>query len=533
MNFSDYAVARIDEAPYPANACIVDSDAPPAGAGRTGRAPPFVPILCKCNLRSDGEARTRTSAEQGELGAFRIGTGSSPNRLDGSKRDTILSNVYFHERPVEASMSASTSSLPHNTEPCATRALLDALFVDYPRRNFHIRMPDGSVWGECRRPRFTLVLKQPGALRELFENPSELSLGEAYIYDEFDIEGDVEAALEVGEYLLNRPRSLREKWELKKLLSGLPTLHHAHAGSRSPGWWGVAHSRSRDRQAIHFHYDLPPEFYALWLDRRMVYSCAYFASPEDDLEAAQQRKLDYISRKLRLRAGEQLLDIGCGWGGLVMHAAAEYGVKALGITLSTPQAELAARRIQEAGLSERCRVQVADYRDLDARRFFDKIVSVGMIEHVGESHLQTYFQCAWKLLKPGGTMLNHGIAVSATFHRQGPSFIDRHVFPDGELAPISTTLRAAEQSGFEVRDVESLREHYASTLRQWVQRLETRAGEARRITSDTIYRTWRLYMAGSAYEFSRGRVNVYQSLLSKPVNGVSGLPLSRDDWYRS
>lgn len=430
-------------------------------------------------------------------------------------------------------MSASTLPVRHSKDLSPTRAFLDALLEDYPRRDFQIRLHDGTTWGEQQRPRFVMVLKQPGTLRELFTNPSELSLGEAYIYDSFDIEGNMEAALELGEFLLSQPRSVREKWELKKRLSKLPPPNHAHAGWRGAGLWGVVHSRSRDRQAIHFHYDLPAEFYALWLDKSMVYSCAYFASADEDLEKAQQRKLDYICRKLRLRSGERLLDIGCGWGALVMHAAADYGAEALGITLSAPQAELATKRIREAGLSERCRIKVVDYRDLDTRQPFDKIASVGMIEHVGEAQLQTYFKCAWSLLRPGGTMLNHGIAASATFHRRGPSFIDRYVFPDGELVPISTTLRAAELGGFEVRDVESLREHYASTLGHWVRRLETHAEQARRITNDTIYRTWRLYIAGTAHGFRRGRVNVYQSLLSKPVHGEAGLPLRRDDWYQT
>jgi cyclopropane-fatty-acyl-phospholipid synthase len=265
----------------------------------------------------------------------------------------------------------------------------------------------------------------------------------------------------------------------------------------------------------------------------MVYSCAYFNTPEDDLDAAQLRKLDYICRKLRLRAGERFLDVGCGWGGLILHAAKYYNVDALGITLSAPQAEVASERIRRAGLESKCRVTVCDYRELAGGEPFDKIASVGMFEHVGEKLLSTYFSQAWQLLKPGGVLLNHGISYSATYHRRGPSFIDRYVFPDADLVPVSSSLQAAENSGFEVRDVESLREHYALTLRRWVRRLEDQADEARRITNDATYRIWRIYLAGSAHGFCSGRLNVYQTLLSKPsVRGQSGLPLTREDWYR-
>jgi cyclopropane-fatty-acyl-phospholipid synthase len=266
---------------------------------------------------------------------------------------------------------------------------------------------------------------------------------------------------------------------------------------------------------------------------RLVYSCAYFKKPDEDLDPAQVRKLDYICRKLRLHPGERLLDIGCGWGALIMHAAAQYGVECVAVTLSVAQAQVARERLRAAGLNDRCRVEVADYRDIDHDQQYDKIASVGMFEHVGEALLPSYFERAWSLLRPGGVFLNDGIAHSATYRRPGPSFVDRYVFPDGELVPISGSLRTAEQSGFEVRDVESLREHYALTLHHWVRQLENHADEARRITSDPTYRIWRLYMAGSAHGFRSGRLNVYQTLLAKPVRGQSGLPLTRSDWYQA
>jgi len=410
--------------------------------------------------------------------------------------------------------------------------LLETLLADYPTRDFQLRLWDGTTWGMEKQPRFTLVLKHPEALRAMFLSPSELKLGEAYIYDDFNIEGDIEAAFDLAHYLLGQGRCLGGGFDLKERLQKWSANDPRRAGPHPIELWGPVHSKDRDQQAVTYHYDLPAEFYALWLDQRMVYSCAYFATPEEDLDSAQQRKLDYICKKLRLRRGERLLDIGCGWGGLIMYAAANYGVQAVGLTLSVPQAEMARQRLRGAGLNDRCRVEVSDYRDIDHGQQYDKIVSVGMFEHVGEALLPEYFNRAYELLRPGGVFLNHGIAYSATYRREGPSFSDQYVFPDAELVPISTTLRAAEVSGFEVRDLESLREHYALTLHQWVQRLEAHAEEARRITDDKTYRIWRLYMAGSAHGFRTGRLNVYQTLLAKPRHGDSGLPLTREDWYR-
>jgi cyclopropane-fatty-acyl-phospholipid synthase len=436
-----------------------------------------------------------------------------------------------HE-PLEVCMAALAKALLGATPCLAGVEFLEALLAGYPNRDFQVRLWDGTTWGAVQQPHFTLVLKHPGALRAMFSRPSELTLGEAYIYNDFDIEGDIEAAFEFADYLLEQKRSLGKSFDLAKRLSKLPVNGGAHKNRRSANFSGSVHSRDRDRQAISYHYDLPVDFYGLWLDQRMVYSCAYFATPEQDLDSAQERKLDYTCRKLRLRRGERLLDVGCGWGGLIMHAAAHYGVEAVGITLSVPQAEQARQRLREAGLHDRCRVEVSDYRDFEHGQPYDKIVSVGMFEHVGEAFLPEYFSRAYELLRPGGIFLNHGIAYSVTCHRQGPSFTDRYVFPDSDLVPIHTTLRAAELSGFEVRDVESLREHYALTLHNWVQRLEAHAEEARRITDDTTYRIWRLYMAGAAHRMRKSRLNVYQTLLAKPLSGRSGLPLTREDWYR-
>jgi cyclopropane-fatty-acyl-phospholipid synthase len=431
-------------------------------------------------------------------------------------------------------MQLLAKSLFRETTPSRVSGdFLDTLLADYPRRDFQVQFWDGTAWGAEKHPCFTLVLKHPGALRSMLRSASELTLGEAYIYDDFDVEGDIEAAFDLADYLLAQERSLWQSFDLKEQLDKLPTSDRPRATVRPIEFGEMVHGKDHDQQAISYHYDLPVDFYALWLDQRMVYSCAYFSKREEDLDSAQERKLDYICRKLRLRPGERLLDIGCGWAGLIMHAATHYGVECVGITLSVPQAEVARERLRKAGLNDHCRVEVSDYRDIDHEQQYDKVVSVGMFEHVGEALLPEYFHRVWSLLRPGGVFLNHGIGYSATYHRRGPSFTDRYVFPDGDLVPISTSLRAAELSGFEVRDVESLREHYALTLHHWVRRLESHADEARRTTSDTTYRIWRLYMAGAAYGFRSGRLNVYQTLLSKPSLGRSGLPLTRDDWYRT
>jgi len=410
--------------------------------------------------------------------------------------------------------------------------LLDTLLSDYPRRDFAVRLWNGDTWGHTQNPRFTLVLKDAGSLRRMLIGADQLTLGEAYIFDDFDVEGDVEAAFQFGEYLIAHELELMERLRLAGLLLRLPHNNHHHEEPEvAPHMRGRVHSKHRDQRAVSYHYNLSNDFYQLWLDERMVYSCAYFEHGDESIDAAQRNKLDYLCRKLRLKAGEHLLDVGCGWGGLILHAAKNFDVRALGVTLSEPQAELARTRINEAGLGDRCEVRVCDYRDLDDAQAFDRIVSVGMFEHVGEPHLPEYFEHVWKLLRSGGTFLNHGIAASALFRRKGASFIDKYVFPDGGLVPLGTTIRIAEACGFEVRDVESLREHYARTLRQWVRRLESHYEDAKRIAGETAYRIWRIYMAGSAHAFATGRVNLYQVLFSKPQNGDTRLPLTRADWY--
>jgi cyclopropane-fatty-acyl-phospholipid synthase len=415
----------------------------------------------------------------------------------------------------------------------ASLSFLDHVFGYALTDDFRVRLWNGTIWGKSRNPRFTLVLNHPGALRAMFLAPSLLTLGEAFIFRDFDIEGDIEAVFYLADRLFARKRSVGETLRLRALLTKLPSERRPRAVPRYGRLRGTQHSRERDQQAVRYHYELPPEFYRLFLDELTVYSCAYFTSPEDDLETAQRNKLDYICRKLRLQKGDRFLDIGCGWGALIVWAAQKYAAQCLGVTLSPAQAEVATQRIRDVGVGERCRVELCDYRDISNSAQFDKIASVGMIEHVGEAQFPEYFNCAYRLLRPGGVFLNHGIAQCATYKRPGPSFINKYVFPDGDMPPISTALRAAECSKFEVRDVEDLREHYALTLHHWVKRLESQAAAAQQITDDTTYRIWRLYMAGSAHWFRTGKLNLYQTVLSKTEEGVAGLPLTRSDWYRA
>ena len=424
-------------------------------------------------------------------------------------------------------MASYATLPPHETVDIAAR-LFERITAKLSCKNFLVRFWDGSSWGAAVHPSFTLILKNPWSLRQLFLSPSELSVGESFIYDDFDVEGDLEAAFELADRLFAEELPLTEKLKLRAM-AVMPKRFLKARGAAEPK--GRPHSVERDRAVVRYHYDVSNDFFRLFLDQRMIYSCAYFRSPDDDLDTAQRQKLDYLCRKLRLKPGERLLELGCGWGGLLIHAAREYGVQAFGITLSAPQAELARERIREAGLASRCKVEVCDYRAIEPEQQFDKLVSVGMFEHVGEALLPEYFSKAWRLLRPGGVFLNHGIALSATWRRSGESFIEKYVFPDGELVPLNTTIRAAESCGFEVQDVENLRKHYEITLRHWASRLQANAEEARRLTDDATYRTWRIYMAGSAHGFRVGRMNLCQLLLNKSAQGRSELPLTREDWY--
>jgi len=404
-----------------------------------------------------------------------------------------------------------------------TMDLLERLFPA-PRR-FGMRLWDGTELPADGRPSFQLVLNHAGALRRMFRTPIELSLGEAFILNDFDIEGDIFSTFSLMESIATRSFSMGEIVSIGLGLSALPASGPARAQGRGPAQLrGAVHSRERDLVAVQYHYDVGNDFYSLWLDRNLQYSCGYFPTGTEDLDAAQERKMEHICRKLRLQAGERLLDIGCGWGGLARYAAKNYGVDVLGVTLSKNQKTYADEQIARAGLQGRVAVELKDYRDLgDAS--FDKIVSVGMFEHVGRSHLPEYFDQVYRLLKPGGLFLNHGISRRASTEEDRHSFVQerilgrgtflqKYIFPDGELMPVSEVNVMAENAGFEVRDVENLREHYALTLRHWVNRLAARREQAVKASDEVTYRTWRLYMSASAYGFESGSVNVNQTLLA-------------------
>lgn len=431
-----------------------------------------------------------------------------------------------------------------------TLRVLDRLFGTPAERQFDIRLWDGSVYPASSpvRANFSLVIAKRGSLRRMLLPPSELSIAEAFIRGDIDIDGNLESAMSLGDAVGSRIQSFGGLVRLLPLVLALPVddRREAHLRRRDSKLRLLnPYSRNGGAEEIRFHYDVGNDFYALWLDPRMLYTCAYFKCADDDLETAQLSKLDLICRKLRLSPGERLLDIGCGWGGLIIHAAKHYGVRAVGITLSEAQAGLAGKRIIEEGLSGKCEVRLLDYRDLPAHERFDKLVSVGMMEHVAERLQPEYFSIAFRALRPGGLFLNHFIVSNLTARITGgirerierriwrrDEFIDKYVFPDGRLVALGSAVASGERAGFETRDIESLREHYALTLRWWLSGLERRRSDAMKIVGEKTYRIWRLYMTAAANAFGNGSINIVQCLLSKTGdNGESGVPLTREDIY--
>ncbi len=406
----------------------------------------------------------------------------------------------------------------------ALRLLFGTAFED----RFAVRLWDGTAIGDPSAAPFTLCITTPGALRTAFRLPADLNAGRAFASGALTCDGDVEAAVDTF-YGAMSAFPARSYPRLLALLMGLPKEPLPEL--READLRGKPHSLERDRAAIGFHYDNPVPFYRSFLDRELIYSCAYFDDGIATLDGAQEAKLDYVLRKLRLRPGERFLDIGCGWGGLVL-AAARRGARALGVTLSVEQHAEAQRRIAAEGLDDLARVELRDYRELKGASF-EKIASVGMFEHVGRKHFAEYFRATFGLLAPGGLFLNH--AVADTSHERGGrigGFVDRFVFPDGELVPVSETLAVAERAGFEVRDVENLREHYMRTLRCWVRNLEAHRDQAVAAAGEQTYRVWRLYIAGSAQGFRVGRLGLFQALLAKPLaDGSLDLPATRRDLY--
>ncbi|MFF3525405.1 class I SAM-dependent methyltransferase [Streptomyces rubiginosohelvolus] len=415
-----------------------------------------------------------------------------------------------------------------------------------------LRAWDGSEAGPSTGP--VLVIRDRRALHRLAWKPGELGLARAWVAGEIDIEGDLYEGLarisglvwDRGESETQRPALLRTLTALRDprnlrlaadvlALAG-PALPPAPPREEAVSHCGPLHSLRRDRHAISHHYDVGNDFYSLVLGPSMVYSCAYWENPESTLEDAQHAKLDLICRKLGLKPGQRLLDVGCGWGSMVLHAVQHYGVEAVGVTISEEQAALARKRLAEAGCTDRAEIRVQDYREIDDGPF-DAISSIGMAEHVGSAQYLAYARILHSLLKPGGRLLNHQIARRPLKNEDAyeiDEFIDRYVFPDGELAPVATTAALLEDAGFEVRDVEALREHYALTLRAWVTNLENRWPEATRLTTPGRARVWRLYMAASALAFEQNNIGVNQILAVRTTTaGNAKMPPTRGQWLYS
>jgi cyclopropane-fatty-acyl-phospholipid synthase len=421
--------------------------------------------------------------------------------------------------------------------------LLARLFCRLPFK-VQLRLWDGVTLqggaahaGEHETP-FALVFRNPQVVCSAVLGRNPLRFVEAYFRGDLDIEGDFFAALGLKDHLEALQMSAAEQigavfsaLRLRALNADRPRVQVQWTPSH--GRAVKAHSKAENRDSIHFHYDVSNDFYALWLDRAMVYSCAYFEKADTDLDTAQEAKLEHICRKLSLRPGEKFLDIGCGWGALVIHAARRYGVRAHGVTLSPQQLTVARERIAEMGLEDRVSVELLDYRDLPGESVYDKIASVGMFEHVGLKNLPVYFSTVHRLLKPHGLFLNHGITHDSEGWQKSMSteFINRYVFPDGQLDNISNIQHVMESSRFEIADVEALRPHYALTLRHWVARLERNHARALQFVNEATYRVWRLYMAASAIEFEAGDIGIYQVLASKRAPGNLPLPLTRRYQY--
>lgn len=406
-----------------------------------------------------------------------------------------------------------------------------------------IRAWDGSEAGPPGAP--TLVVRNRRALRRLLWRPGELGLARAWVAGDLGIEGDLYAALDLmselvwerGEDARTLAQALRDP-EVRSAVRGLVKLGGLPLPPTPPREevrrsGAHLHTKRTDKRAISHHYDVGNDFYEIVLGPSMVYSCAYWESPEATLEDAQRDKLELICRKLGLTPGQRLLDVGCGWGSLAIHAAREHGVGVVGVTLSHEQAAYARKRVAGEGLTDKVEIRVQDYRDV-ADGPYDAVASVGMAEHVGAERYLEYAEVLHALLKPGGRLLNHQIARRPQRDESSYSvdeFIDAYVFPDGELAPVGSTVTQLERAGFEVRDVEAIREHYALTLRRWVTHLEAEWDRAARLAGAGRARVWLLYMAASALAFERNRIGVNQVLAVRtPDAGDSGMPLRSRMW---
>ncbi len=379
-------------------------------------------------------------------------------------------------------------------------------------------------------PEMTLKIRHPGVIRNLLLSRDPLNLIDAYLNGAIDVSGALEAAIPLVQ---KNPHARIKFLQLGRVWLEAWTLPRLPGLRRQSPWARLrARTKERDQRVIQHHYDVGNQFYRLWLDRHLVYSCAHFEHPQMSLDEAQEAKLDLICRKLKLSPGESLLDIGCGWGALLRWAAKHYGANGYGITLSQEQLEFNRRRIAEAGLQDKLRVELLDYRDLPKAPTFDKIVSVGMVEHVGIKNYPIYFQSALSALKPGGLFLNHGINSSVPHNGSslGERFIDRYIFPDGELATLSTILTAAEAAGWEVVDVDAWRPHYAKTLRCWAENFDRAFERGTAVVGERKALVWKLYLIGCSLGFQRNFMGICQTLLRRREDADWNLPLTRAGW---
>ncbi|HEY6242060.1 MAG TPA: cyclopropane-fatty-acyl-phospholipid synthase family protein [Burkholderiales bacterium] len=380
--------------------------------------------------------------------------------------------------------------------------------------SLRLELWNGRTFDLASHPKVKIGIPSPSALRFLIP-PDLMKLGQAYVEGYLRVEGPI--------------------LEIFRVAEGLARSAASKGSTGLRRFW--RHTKARDRESIQYHYDVSNDFYSLWLGRSMVYSCAYYRSGTESLDAAQEQKLDHILNKLMLKPGERFLDIGCGWGALVLRAAKKYGARATGVTLSRNQYEFALKRIREEGLEDRCEVRLQDYREIPDEGAFDKIASVGMFEHVGLRHLAAYFVKVRSLLADGGLVMNHGITASDPDNSWvglgAGEFINHYVFPQGELPHVSLVLREMAGAGFEVADVESLRRHYARTCLEWAKRLEQNRGQAIAVAGEKRYRIWQIYLAGCAHGFEHAWMNIYQVLARKDGAALNPLPLTRDYMYRA
>jgi cyclopropane-fatty-acyl-phospholipid synthase len=412
----------------------------------------------------------------------------------------------------------------------ATEGLCRAIEAAFPDRPFAIEFWDGGRVPPTDGDRPTLSFRSPGAIAQVLRSPGQLGLGRAYVLGDIETD-DLDGVIALMGRWQPPGLSLRDRLGILAAAVRAAGFHRPPpppAAELRPS--GKRHSKRRDAAAVRHHYDVSNEFFALFLDETMTYSCALFEEGTEMLEDAQRAKLELICRKLELDPGQRMLDIGCGWGSLAIHAAREHGASVLGITLSGPQAELAKQRATEAGVGDRVEIRVQDYRDLAGERF-DAVASIGMVEHVGEARIDEYASQIARVLAPDGRVLNHGIVYVPPTERGahiGGEFSNRYVFPDGELLNLSRMLSAFERAGFEALHVENLHTDYAETLRHWTGRFEERLDEAERLAGAERVRVWRLYLRAARNAFETGQNAVYQLLCSAPLSeGASAYPSSR------